>query len=109
MIGMKDHPWIACSPDGMALIDSSKAGFSSTELVMASVEIKTSVAQSSVDRSLTKSSQKALNGVIGHTKFAQMDLKQHAGQLVQQATVENVDYVVYVSASENTIIYIIVV
>lgn len=50
MIGMKDNNWIECSPDGIALIDPSKVGFSTRQLVAASVEIKTSDKNCSLQR-----------------------------------------------------------
>lgn len=47
MIAKADLPWMACSPDGLAIIETSKiAGYSLTaesDEVIASIEIKKSI------------------------------------------------------------------
>ena len=62
MIANKAHSWMACTPDALSWIDTSKIdttdrGFQCTDVIqLACIEIKTSVASSSLDRTISRSS-----------------------------------------------------
>lgn len=65
MLARRDEDWLACSPDGVAQIDIRELGFDVGDTQpngdaavyrLASVEIKTIIAQSSLDRALGRAS-----------------------------------------------------
>lgn len=108
MIGMKNSTWIAFSPEQIALIHPRKVCVSTGQLVMGSVEIKTCVASSGLDRSLTNSFRQVFKFFIGDSNLLRPLPKQHVGQLLQQETVLNIDYIVFVSPRENKIFFFVV-
>lgn len=105
MVAIKSDPSIACSPDVLP----EKVGYSSTEPPLASIEIKTTVAASILYISISHSSGEIENCVVGDSLFVQTIPKVHSGQLLQQALVLGIDFVIYVSASETSIIFICVI
>ena len=115
MLGMRGSDWLACSPDGVALIDASLLTFSeeslpsSGSLSLSSVEIKTSIARSSLDRALQRATMEIVCCNVGDATFREYVPEEHVGQILHQMVVLSVNYVVYVSASEGGIMYIVVV
>lgn len=102
MVALSDAHWIACSPDGLALITIDGSD------VFATVEIKTSVAQSSLDRTLPLSSADAVFCDFGDETFRRMIPVDHIGQVLMQVIVLQVSHAVYVAASETGIAFIVV-
>lgn len=90
MLSIKLRPWPACSPDRIAFIKPREVGIPSNQLALASVEIKTSLAALSLDRSLRNSMCPVCKCVAGDPVFVEKIPKQHAGKIIQQATVLNV-------------------
>lgn len=100
MVAMKSDPWIGRSRDGVALIFTDKAGQYSTEPAIASIEIKTTVAASRLDKSLSHSSEQVKNCVFGDNLSVQIIPKVHIGELLQKPFGLDIDYVVYVSTRD---------
>ena len=114
MIGKKNETWLACSPDSIALIDTcvldlSNENITGGELSIASVEIKTSVAQSSLSRALNLATADVVTCCVGDAKFRRYVPDQHVGQVIHQMVVLSVNFVIYVSAAEAGTIYTCVV
>lgn len=114
MLALKDEQWIACSPDAIALLNpadlSSAFGLiDGDELIIASVEIKTSIASSSLDVTHRHASLDVIYCRIGDHEFVRRIPLKHCGQLLQQSLVLDVDYFVYVAASETSILFICVI
>lgn len=99
-----------CSPDAVAWIDVAQLGISAVKgLPFASVEIKTSVSASSLDRALQNASEDEMIATVGDGNFVKTILHDHSDQIRQQALVLLIHYIIYVSASETDIIFICVI
>lgn len=114
MLGKSDAQWPACSPDGVALIDATQLQFQCVEhptssSKLASVEIKTSVTRSSLDRALGRATVDVICCSVGDNVFIEYIPKEHVGQILQQTIVLSVNYVLYVWAAEVGILFIAVV
>jgi hypothetical protein len=121
MLARSDADWMACSPDGIALINVGELGVvgdvSSSvtgnafpaRYELASVDIKTSVAGSSLDRALGRATVDVLTCTVGDATFREHVPTEHMGQILHQMLVLSVNYVIYVSAAEVGIMYILVV
>jgi YqaJ-like viral recombinase domain len=134
MIAKKGKSWMACSPDGIAVIDLNKIPeFNSNEqslselqlpwtripefnvlpgidgrCVLCSVEIKTSVAASSLERSIELASVDVKVCRVGDSSFRSFVPEAHIGQILHQMLVLHVSHVVYVAASETGVMFIII-
>lgn len=64
---------------------------------------------SSLDKALTIISYEVVTCVIGDETFKKFIPQEHCGQVLQQAVVLCVDYVIYVLSSETDLLYICVV
>ena len=109
MLAKKEVDWLACSPDGVALIDVSSLNFGTdsgeiehhTEaLSVSSVEIKTSISRTSLDRALQCATMEIICCNVGDNTFRKYIPAEHMGQVLHQMIVLSVNYVIYVSASE---------
>lgn len=114
MLGKKNETWLACSPDGIAIIDLSLLGMARDgvldgQLAIASVEIKTSTAQSTLDRALSRATAEVVKCSVGDAKFKQYIPTEHIGQVLHQLVVLSVNYLIYISASEAGVMYTVVV
>ena len=118
MLGQKFDSWLACSPDGVALLDVSLLSFDldssgdephPNTLSLASIEIKTSVSRSSLDRALQRATMDIICCTLGDAVSLEHVPEEHVGQVLHQMVVMSVNYVVYVSAAESSIMYIAVV
>lgn len=100
---------LACSADGGALIDLSKtrmervAQFDQPSQIC-SVEIKTSVAASSLSRAIGNASMELICCKVGNETFVRRIPKTYMEQLIQQMFDLNVNYVLYVCCSESGIL-----
>lgn len=111
MFALQNEPWIACSPDAIAWLHPvdlcAKFGLiDNGPPFLASVEIKTSVASSSLDIALGNASQDVVYCYVGDDEFVKRIPLGHVGQLLQQALVLDVNFVVYVASSETGILFI---
>lgn len=92
MLYRNDYPWIACSPDGVAWIDLTalcvESGCTHTA---ASVEIKTSIAASSLDPAMHNASIDVVSCVVRDDNFKKLIPQQHCGQILQHALLLAVD------------------
>jgi hypothetical protein len=119
MLARSDADRMACSSDGIALINVSDLGVvgdvSSTgnalpaRYEIASIEIKTSVARSSLDRELGRATVDVLTCTVGDATFRELVPTEHMGQIIHQMLVLSVNYVIYMPAAEVGIMYILVV
>ena len=109
MLAKKEEEWLACSPNGVALINLEdfglKSGSSEDSGTLASVEIKTNVAESSLDRLMQNATVDVLSCKVREGLFLELIPREHAGQLLHQMVVMAVKYVVYVAASESGILF----
>lgn len=80
MLAMKSELWIACSSDGVALIKPHILGYSNTEPALPTIEIKNSMAASSLDRSLSQSTGEVRRCMVGDSLFVQTIPKIHSVQ-----------------------------
>ena len=111
MLAKAGAEWLACSPDSIALIDTWELGLedSAEQLSLASVEIETSVSRSSMDRALSRARADVVTCTVGDAAFREYIPECHMGQILHQMVVLSVNLVVYVSAAEVGIMYIVVV
>jgi transposase-like protein len=113
MFAKRETPWLACSPDGICLLEIDGFNFGNedetyTEAVIATVEIKTSVTDSSLSKNLGCLSADPVVCHVGDDSFRKHVPEIHVGQILQQMLVLGVIHVVYVAASETGIIYIVI-
>lgn len=99
MLSKKDVPWLACSPDGVALLDSAIISFDtgsgpSEGTVLASVEIKTCVAQSALERSLAMATSDLVFLGAKDPRLLLYVPKEHIGQVIQQRLVLSMNYAI---------------
>jgi hypothetical protein len=112
MIALKEAPWIACSPDGIALIDLEALGFvqdAGGTKELASVEIKTSVAESSLRSAVSNASVDVVTCDLGDETFRRHIPEDHMAQMIQQMIVLTTPFAIYVSASETGIMFVLVI
>lgn len=102
MLVRKDADWLACSVDAVALIDARELGMSNTsQPELATVEIKTNLAASSLDRAVSRASMDVKTCEGGDAEFRNLVPREHCGQVLQQAIVLCAQYAVYVCAGET--------
>ena len=119
MFAMKMARYLACSPDGLALLHRDALGDLAPEpnaadddftnhLVVASVEIKTRVAPSSLAQVLPLARADIVQCEVGDENFTKYVPKEHMAQVLQQLLVLGIRYAVYVAAAETVIPYTVV-
>ena len=79
MMAMRENGWLACSPNGVGIIDITKLKFNQATAQeypidecceqFSCLEIKTSVAESSIDRSIGRASVDVMTCIVGNTDF----------------------------------------
>jgi hypothetical protein len=112
MITLKEASWIASSPDGVSLIDAAGlefSGYSGDEEALASVEVKTSVAASSLSGAVSNAAADIIKCDLGDATFRQYVPEAHMAQVIQQMIVLSTLFAVYVSASETGIMFVLVI
>ena len=105
MFGDKEHRWLTCSPDELALIDINKTAFNTSDctesqLHVCSVEIKTSIADSTRSRAVGNASVNFVCVEMGRPEFLERVSHCHIDQLMQHIIVLHVSYVLYVACSK---------
>lgn len=105
MLCMKDSNWFDCSPESVALIDVQGLDVNGEHVPqLASVEFKTIVASSSLDKAHRHLSPDFSYCTMGDSNFVRLIPQNHCGQLLQQSVFLQLQYVVYVAASNTGII-----
>lgn len=115
MIASRDTHCMACSQDGIGYINiqclrlphNNSIG-DNVNAKLASSEIRTSVASTRLKERNRYASSNVHTCSVAEKKFLQLILREHCGLLIQKAMVLHVSYVVYVSASETSLIYVVV-
>ena len=105
MFGDKQYLRLACSPDGVALINLNQTAFNTTGdtdplLHVCRVEIKTSIAASSLSTAVSNASIDLLCVQMGTFAFLDRVPRAHIGQILQKMVVLRVSYVHYVACFE---------
>ena len=121
MFARRDVSWFACSPDGIILIDFQHL-FVILNIVdrnadehraVAVLEIKTRVAASSIGAHFTSASTASSTTPIlcsfGDYRCCDLVPEEHRGQLLFNAWIMNVRWVLYVSAFEDGIGYMVLI
>lgn len=116
MVANADAPWLACSSDDIAIIDTrdlfptaNQTSVGENGIAIASVEINTSFASSSPDRALGNAAVDIIPFTVGDDLFLSYTSKGHIGRIIQQMVVLYLNHVVYVSAAEVGLLYVVVV
>ena len=96
-MAMREHGWLACSPDGVGIIDITKLKFNQPTALenrideccelFSCLEIKNSLAESSIDKSIGRASVDVMTCIVGDTDFREYIPQEHIGQLLQQILV----------------------
>jgi YqaJ-like viral recombinase domain len=112
MIALKVSPWIACSPDGIALIRVASIGFSgcvSDEEALESVEIKTSVSEISSSVTTQNASADVITCELGDEAFRKHVPEAHMAQVIQQMVVISILFAIYLRATETGFMFVLVI
>ena len=96
--------WIACSLDAVALVILPNG-----EIVIAVVEIKSSICDESLACILSVANQDLVICEFGDEAFRARVPEKHMGQLLQQLVVSSLRHVLYVAASETGITYAVLI
>lgn len=104
MLSRKDNSGIACSCDLLVLFRLPNG-----DVVIASVEMKSGIADSSVDRLIDLVSPEVIFCELGDETFSKWVPEHHIGQLLDQMVVVSLKYALYVAAGENGLAFILVV
>lgn len=106
MLLLKQSAWLSCSPDGVVDIDAHFLGIcEDVTPQLPSVEIKTSVASFTLEKRLIHSSVGVKVCTVEDADYFNLVPRQHCGQLLHQAAVLQVQFIVHVSASDTVGIY----
>lgn len=119
ILALRHHPYLACSPDAVALVKSDASmsdllqahkdvHFDGETFWIAPVEIKTKVAASPVEGTLPLISTDLVFCSIGDDKSCSIIPREHLMQVIQQATVLNSSFAMYIVASETGMMYTVV-
>lgn len=112
MLGKRGGDYVACSPDGIALFDVNQGPshiiderlrgvqVGNTSWGVASVEIKTSVAEITVGELLSLATPDFIYCKIGDRTFKKYVRERLVGQVLHQMIVLHVNFCIYVRASE---------
>ena len=121
MLCLKDVPYLACSPDGVIILDTEVAErlypFSSIEShnatenmeVLASFEIKPKVTARSLASSISLSSDDPVLSTVGDYLLKKYVAKEHMAQMLQQVIILGLHYSVYVVACETGVLYTVLI
>jgi hypothetical protein len=108
MLTKRHERWLACSPDGIAIIDRRALGIANeSNVVIAAVEIKTSISRTAIDSQLAGMVCDVISCAVGDTAFKKFVPEGHIGQLLHQMLVLRLNHVLYLSATETGIMYVV--
>jgi hypothetical protein len=107
MLTKSHERWIACSPDGIAIIDIRALAIAKeSNVVIATVEIKTSISRTNIDSQLSGMVCDIISCAVGDTAFKTFVPEGHIGQILHQMLVLRLQHVLCVSETETGIMYI---
>ena len=120
MVAMKEARYLACSSDGIAPLKPEAFNewemggeevyiTTSSDVVLAAVEIKTKVATSSPGRAVSMTSADVLSCDVGNETFQKYAPREHMAQVMHQLVVLRFRFAVYVVAAETGILYTVVI
>ena len=106
--------WVACSPDGIAVLDLQHTPFHVNEGVsdsttLASIEIKTSVADSSLQNNLLRSTTDVIYCSVGDATCRLSIPEEHIFQVLLQLCIIKTQYGIYLAASETGLMRAVVI
>lgn len=119
MVATLSDPYLACSPDGIVLIrgDNTDSAFlagngdlsyGDETLWIASLEIKTKVASTTLGGTIHLSSSDVIFCDLGDNICHQYIPPDHLSEIVVQVTVLNLTFALYVVASETGVLFVVV-
>lgn len=112
LLTTSDQKWFGCFPNGIAIVTVDGSAFKGSEessgTEPATVEIMTSVAQSSINTALSLATVYLVSCTVGDDFFKEYIAEQHISQLINQMFFLLFDYVIHVSASGNGILYVVI-
>lgn len=106
LVAKTRYPFFACSPDGIAVF---KASPDQPDFTLATVEIKTAVASSTIENRIANSSIDAYRCEFGEHDFIRLVPSEHRAQILHQLFVTNLRYCLYVCAFETGVAYSVLV
>lgn len=123
MLTMKETRYMACSPDSMVFIDTSKfeewksmarispdsKGPDQELSVSASLEIKTKLAGSTLGPTASCSTSDLIPCETGDAEFKNYIPSEEMGQLMLQSTAMKVDYCLYLAAGDTSVLYAVLI
>lgn len=116
LVSKKDHPCLGCSSDGIALVHTDEAAnamlagdgdvtIDDNNFWVATVEVKTKISPASLGSSLSLSSTDTIFCTADDEVFKRYIPHNHMAQVIQQVTVLNVKFAIYVVSSETGVLY----
>jgi hypothetical protein len=108
MLSKRHEILIACSPDGIAISDLQALGVANeSNVVVVAVEIKPSICRTTIDSQLARMVCDVISCAVGDTAFKTFVPEGHTGQLLHQMLVLRLNHVLYVSATQTGIMYVV--
>jgi hypothetical protein len=108
MLTKRHERWIACSPDGIEIIDLRALGIANeSNVVIAAVEIKTSISRKTIDSQLEGMVCDVISCAVGDTAFKIFVPEGHIGQHLHQMLVLRRNHALYVSATDTGVMYVV--
>jgi hypothetical protein len=108
MLTKRHERWIACSPDGIAIIDFRALGIANeSNVVIAAVEIKTSISRTTIDSQLEGMVCDVISCAVEGTAFKIFVPEGDIGQFLHQMLVLRRNHVLYVSTTETGGMYVV--
>ena len=119
MLAMKHSRYLACSPDGIALVDAQILQKFTEEghlvnqngipFVPATFEIKTRVASKSLNTALEQAAGDAVFCEVGDETFRKYIPESHTAQVLHQMMILDVNVAICLAAEETRILYAVYV
>ncbi len=114
MLAHKEHSWLACFPDALALVrvgaDTESDAHGSTDSLcvskaMATVEVKTRISKTIIQVGQLLATTDLVECTVGDETCARYIPREHVGQVVMQMVVTSIRHCVYCCATETEILY----
>lgn len=110
LIGLRDMPWIAASPDALCVIIPDKVGWDAgSPYIVATVEMKTKVSDNGVSQALPSATADVTAVKLSTGECAELVPVEHQLQLLHQCICTPLDVGLYVCASESQVLYTAIV
>lgn len=120
MMAIRDAKYLACSPDAVAFLTLSKLASVVVEpenvlvvgaerFIIAVVEIKTKVASTTLGEVMILATPDLVYCELGDDDFRKYVPKAHMGQVLHQAVVLKLQFILYVNAAETGLLYCVLI